>query len=71
MFKSAPPQTIKEHVRLLFHRPDCVQILKKCHNASAQLASVSAEEVCNELSPPEDQAHCISLEEYLGIVLSR
>ena len=47
-------------------RPDCVQILQKCRNSSAHLASKSAEEVCDELSPPEEQAPCISLKEYLG-----
>lgn len=50
-------------------RPDCVQILKKCRNSSAHLESKSAEEVCDELSPPEEQTPCISLKEYLGVYL--
>lgn len=55
---------------LLFFRPDCIQILKKCSNSSFHLASlsrkVSPEEVCDEYSPPDKKAPCISLKEYLG-----
>lgn len=62
------PCSIKSH-RSTICRPDCVQILQKCRNSSAHLASKSAEEVCDELSPPEKQAPCISLKEYLGVYL--
>ena len=44
-----------------------MQILEKCRNSSAKLAMLSAEDVCKELSPPEKQAPCISLKEYLGM----
>ncbi|KAJ7371296.1 hypothetical protein OS493_026940 [Desmophyllum pertusum] len=58
------PCSIKSH-RSTICRPDCVQILQKCRNSSTHLASLSAEDVCDELSPPEKKAPCISLEEYL------
>lgn len=58
------PCSVKSH-RSTICKPDCVQILEKCRNSSATLQSKLPEEVCKELSPPEKQAPCISLQEYL------
>lgn len=58
------PCSIKS-LRSTICRPDCVQILKQCRNSSSQLAYLSPEKVCDELSLPERQVPCISLQEYL------
>ena len=50
-------------------RPDCVEILQRCRNSSSDMGGLSAEDVCDALSPPDKHAPCISLKEYLGIYI--
>lgn len=58
------PCSIKSH-RSTICRPDCVAILQRCRNSSSDMGGLSAEDVCDALSPPDKHAPCISLKEYL------
>ena len=48
------------------HRSDCINILRKCGNASLFSDEDAIETMCSDLSPDEDQSSCIAIDTYLS-----